>query len=214
MIKKNYQKELLTVSTKLTGKMEGMTVITSSCTNNPHCQELAKIEGTICSHCYSMRGLSYKEKPRKAYMKNGRILSSGIIPKEELPYINAQICRLESHGDLINEAHLENYVNLCKKNRHCKFSLWTKQWKIVEKYFETHKSPQNLTIIFSSLMINKQMNIQKYKDMGLKCKVFTVYSKDYLKEHNEIKINCGANNCLECQRCYLSKESVINEIQK
>ena len=207
-------KQLLKVSTNLRGKMTGMTVITSACTNNPHCEKLAKIEGSICSHCYGMRGLSYMRGPREAYTKNGILLSSGIIPKEELPYVNAEFCRLESHGDLINETHLENYVNLCKKNRHAKFSLWTKQWHIVENYFTTHKAPKNLTIIFSSLMVNKQMDIQKYKDMGLKCKVFTVYDKKYLKEHKDVIINCGARSCLTCQKCYTSKEEVINEIQK
>lgn len=207
-------KQLLKVSTNLRGKMTGMTVVTSACTNNPHCEKLAKIEGSICSHCYARRSLSYMKGPREAYVKNGILLSSGIIPKEELPYINAEFCRLESHGDLINETHLENYVNLCKKNRHCKFSLWTKQIGIIESYFATHKAPKNLTIIFSSLMVNKQMDIQKYKDMGLKCKVFTVYDKPYLKEHKDVVINCGARSCITCQKCYTSKEEVINEIQK
>ena len=207
-------KQLLKVSTNLRGKMTGMTVITSACTNNPHCEKLAKIDGAICQHCYAQRSLSYMRGPREAYVKNGILLSSGIIPKEELPYVNAEFCRLESHGDLINETHLENYVNLCKKNRHAKFSLWTKQWHIVENYFATHKAPKNLTIIFSSLMVNKQMDIQKYKDMGLKCKVFTVYDKKYLKEHKDVVINCGARSCITCQKCYTSKEEVINEIQK
>ena len=207
-------KQLLKVSTNLRGKMTGMTVITSACTNNPHCEKLAKIDGAICQHCYAQRSLSYMRGPREAYVKNGILLSSGIIPKEELPYVNAEFCRLESHGDLINETHLENYVNLCKKNRHAKFSLWTKQWHIVENYFATHKAPKNLTIIFSSLMVNKQMDIQKYKDMGLKCKVFTVYDKKYLKENKDVVINCGARSCITCQKCYTSKEEVINEIQK
>lgn len=207
-------KQLLKVSTNLRGKMTGMTVITSACTNNPHCEKLAKIDGAICQHCYAQRSLSYMKGPREAYVKNGILLSSGIIPKEELPYVNAEFCRLESHGDLINETHLENYVNLCKKNRHCRFSLWTKQWHIVENYFATRKAPKNLTIIFSSLMVNKQMDIQKYKDMGLKCKVFTVYDKKYLKENKDVVINCGARSCITCQKCYTSKEEVINEIQK
>ena len=63
-------------------------------------------------------------------------------------------------------------------------------------------------------MVNKQMDIQKYKDMGLKCKVFTVYDKKYLKENKDVVINCGARSCITCQKCYTSKEEVINEIQK
>ena len=207
-------KELLKVSTTLRGKMKGMTVITSSCTDNPHCKKLSKIEGAICTHCYAQRGLSYMRGPREAYVKNGKILSSGIIPRDELPFINASFCRLESHGDLINETHLQNYVNLCKKNSHCKFSLWTKVYDLVYDYFKTHKAPRNLTVIFSSLMVNQQMNIERYKALGLKCKVFTVYDKQYLKTHPEVNINCGARSCITCAKCYTSKEEVINEIQK
>ena len=69
-------KELLKVSTTLRGKMKGMTVITSSCTDNPHCKKLSKIEGAICTHCYAQRGLSYMRGPREAYVKNGKILST------------------------------------------------------------------------------------------------------------------------------------------
>ena len=83
-------KQLLKVSTNLRGKMTGMTVITSACTNNPHCEKLAKIDGAICQHCYAQRSLSYMRGPREAYVKNGILLSSGIIPKEELPYVNAR----------------------------------------------------------------------------------------------------------------------------
>lgn len=208
------QKELLKVFTTLRGKMEGMTVVTSSCTDNPHCKKLSKIEGAICAHCYAQRGLSYMRGPREAYVKNGKILSSGVIPRDELPFINAFFCRLESHGDLINETHLQNYVNLCKKNKHCKFSLWTKAFDLVYSYFSVHKTPSNLTIVFSSLMVNQRMDIERYKAIGLKCKVFTVYDKQYLKAHPEVKINCGARSCITCAKCYTSKEEVINEIQK
>lgn len=208
------QKELLTVSTHLEGKMTGMSVITSACVDNPHCAKLAQIEGSICQHCYAQRSLAWMRGPREAYVKNGRLLSSRIIPRDELPYINAEICRFESHGDLRNETHLVNYINICKKNRHCKFSLWTKQFGIIERYFSEHKAPSNLTIVFSSLMVNQQMDIQKFKDMGLKCKVFTVYSKPYLKTHPEVEIQCHGRSCINCQLCYKSKIEVINEIQK
>ena len=31
--------------------------------------------------------------------------------------------------------------------------------------------------------------------------VFTVYTKEYIKENN-IDVNCGSKNCLGCQLCY------------
>lgn len=46
-------------------------------------------------------------------------------------------------------------------------------------------------------MMNKPLaNIGKYTD-----KVFTVYTKDFIKE-NMVDINCGGKHCLTCQLCY------------
>ena len=146
--------DLLKVSNALTGKMEGMTAITSSMTNNVNCQRLAQCNGSICQHCYSKTAMSYRKNVQQCYEKNGKILSENIIPKNQLPFINSQYCRFESHGDLHNETHLENFINIAKKNPHCQFALWTKQYKIILDYFKTHKQPKNLNIVISSLMVN------------------------------------------------------------
>ena len=50
-------------------------------------------------------------------------------------------------------------------------------------------------------------------------KLFTCYDKEYLKEHPEVDINCGARSCMLCQRCYLKNRKgisleVINEVVK
>lgn len=210
-------KELLFVSNGLTGKMHGMTVITTAMSNNPNCQRLSQISGAICQKCFSKTGLAFKKNVRERYMKNGEILSSGLIPTKELPFTNAQYCRFESHGDLINETHLENYMRICRHNPQTKFSLWTKMYKLVYEYFKTHSVPKNFTLIISSLMMNKPMieMIQRFKDIGVKrVKLFTVYSKEYLEQHPDIKINCGAKDCLGCLKCYASKEEIVNEILK
>ena len=76
--------DLLKVSTNLKGKMEGMTVITSSMTNNINCQKLSQCEGSICQHCYSKTAMSYRKNVQQCYEKNGRILSENIIPKNQI----------------------------------------------------------------------------------------------------------------------------------
>lgn len=205
---------VLKVSNNFTGKMEGMTVITTAMCNNPNCERLSHIEGAICQQCYSKTALAYRKNVKECYITNGEILSSGIIPTNQIPYINSNFCRLESHGDLFNETHLENYLKVCKKNPQTSFALWTKQYDLVYEYFKTHKAPRNLTLVISSLMMNKQMDIQRYKNLGLKVKVFTVYSKEYLAEHSDVKINCGGRKCIDCLRCYKGKETVINELLK
>ena len=211
------KKELVYVSRGLTGKMHDMTVITTAMCNNPNCQRLSQISGAICQKCYSKAGLGFKRNVRERYIKNGEILSGELIPTRELPFINAQYCRFESHGDLINETHLENYMRICRHNPQTKFSLWTKMYKLTYEYFKTHKAPRNFTLVISSLMMNKPMMdmIQRFKDIGVKkIKLFTVYDQEYLEVHPEIQINCGARDCLGCLRCYTGKEEIVNEILK
>lgn len=206
-------KETLFVSTNLTGKMEGMVAISSACSNNPNCEKLSQIEGSICSKCYARTGLSYRKNVRDRYEINGEILSSGIIPWDELPFINALVLRFETHGDLHNETHLQNFINIAKKNPQTKFSLWTKQYDIAYEYFKVNKAPKNFTLIISSLMINHEMDITKYKALGVKTKGFTVYDKGYAEE-NKININCGAKDCKSCLRCYTGTSTHIRELLK
>ena len=210
-------KDVLCVSTGLRGKMEGMTVITSACTTNPHCAKLAQIKGSICEHCYAHRALSYMKGPREAYVKNGEILSSGLIPRRELPFINAKYCRLESHGDIINETHLENYMRICRNNPQTTFVLWTKMYSLVYNYFKEYKAPRNFILVVSSLNVNQPMVeiLEKFKELKLrKVRLFTVYDKPYLKQHPEVEIQCHGKDCLKCLRCYASKEEIKKKKKK
>lgn len=203
---------LLSVTTRMTGKMTGMTAISSSMRNNPNCAKMRKIKGSICQKCYSNTALSYREKVNNCYIRNGNLLSTSIIPKEQLPFINATFARFETHGDLINTTHLQNFMNICKKNPQCFFVLWSKQYKILLDYFQNNKPPKNFRLVVSSLMINKQINIKRFEELNLDCKVFTVYDKTYITD-NSIEINCGGKSCLDCQLCY-NKGNKVKEVKE
>ncbi len=70
--------------------------------------------------------------------------------------------------------------------------------------------PRNLQIVYSSPMINI-VNDPGYDFID---KIFTVYDKKYIKENN-VSINCGAEKCLSCGKCYnKSKVRYINEMLK
>ena len=81
--------------------------------------------------------------------------------------------------------------------------MWTKNPGLIDKVIKAgREKPKNLIIIYSSPYIDKPVNVDTY----IKCypfidKVFTVYSKEYIRDH-KIDINCGARSCLECGRCY------------
>ena len=201
--------KLLSVSQGLTGKMAGMSAITSSMLCNEHCQKLSKITGSVCEKCYTKKYLSCRPSVEKCYADNTKLLSESIIPIKQLPFINAAMCRLETFGDIVNVTHLQNYINIVKKNNHCMFSLFTKNYTVVFQYFKTHKQPKNLSIVISSLLLNEPFDVSKIRDLGLtNLKIFTVYTKAYANK-NGIVINCGKNRCIDCRRCYTKNKIPI-----
>jgi hypothetical protein len=72
------------------------------------------------------------------------------------------------------------------------------------------KKPSNMRIVVSSPMLNKPIELDR-KKYWMVDKVFTVYDKKFINEHN-VDINCGARNCLGCKKCYMEDDVFyINE---
>ena len=199
--------KLLSVSQTLTGKMEGMPAVTSSMLCNERCMKLIKIKGSVCEKCYTNKYLSCRPNLEKCYRENTDLLTSSIIPKNQLPFINAAFCRLETFGDITNATHLQNYINLVKKNNHCTFCLFTKNYTVVFNYFKTNKQPSNLSIVVSSLMLNEPFPIENCLHLK-NLKIFTVYTKKFADRHN-VPIICGKNRCIDCRRCYTKNKTPV-----
>lgn len=203
------QYKLLSVSQGLTGKMSGIPAVTSSMLCNENCQAFMNIKGSVCEKCYTKKYLSARPNSEKCYRENTDLLSSSLIPIKQLPFINAALCRLESFGDITNTTHLQNYINLIRKNNHCMFSLFTKNYTVVFNYFKEHKQPRNLSLVISSLMLNTPFDITTISQLPLtNVKIFTVYTKKYA-DKNGIPVTCGKNRCIDCQRCYKRNKAPI-----
>lgn len=195
-------------TTKHNGKMEGMASISTSVTTNERCAKNAQIKGSICEKCFAAKQMKVFPSMEKPMIQNQIILTSGIIPLDQLPIINVLYFRFEAFGDLNNDIQVINYFNICRKNPGVKFALWTKNPDYIAQAIKAgHEKPENLNIILSSLFINKERKT-KYDFVD---KIFTVYDKDFIESEN-IEINCGARNCFTCGLCY-NKNGVriINE---
>ena len=142
--------------------------------------------------------------------QNTEVLTKTIIPVLEWPILNYAYFRFEAFGDLNNETQVINYFNLCKRNPHTSFALWTKNPVFIKRAIASgYKKPKNIIIIYSSPMINANINSDNLlKTFPFIDKVFTVYDKTAIRE-NRIDVNCGARNCLECRKCY-TKNKVFN----
>lgn len=204
-----------------TGKMEGISSISTAVTLNPFCQEQQKVEGSICSHCFAEAMMKMYDALDAKLARNTEILTKEILPDELLPDTTGhKIWRFESFGDLNNETQLINYLNITRKNPSTRFTLWTKRYKLVHDYFAEHDVPENFTLILSSMMVNVKMPLTFMKKLGKfktgQLKSFTVYDKDYIKEHwEELNLNCGSRFCMGCRLCYDKNEvEEISEILK
>lgn len=189
---------MIHVSTTLRGKMAGMTAISTNLTRR--CAKRSKVKGSVCSHCYVNRTPAHWAKPvRSVFERNAALLRGSVLPIEDLPTLTAQYCRLEALGELENKTQLINYYNIARKNPNTRFVLWTKEVAIAQSV----DKPANVTLIYSSPMIDKRATLPK----GFN-KVFTVYSTD------TGNINCGGRKCIECLRCYKGNTRYINELKK
>jgi len=190
--------------TKHTGKMKGIYSLSTYRKANKFCLEYSKNTDLICHFCYVF-GLEklYGQKFVKKYVANTEILNSEILKEHlSLDRIAKQYFRFEAFGDLQSVTQVANYFQICNDNPNKSFALWTKnpfiiEWAINEKGYA---KPKNLQILYSSpkLNITDEGILKKFNFID---KVFTVYTKDYINQHN-IDINCGARDCVTCLKCY------------
>lgn len=185
-------------------KMAGVPSINSNPKSNEFCikQHSNPNPAVVCTKCYAFRALeTYRQSAVAAYERNSILLSSGIIPINELPFLNASFARFHSFGELINMYHLQNFINFSIKNSFVKFGLWTKRTDIIRK---VSKFPKNMVLIYSNPWLDRPMNVPE-----LYHKVFNVVTGDYIQKTG-IKTNCHGK-CIECRKCYLSNTKIIIE---
>lgn len=185
-----------------TGKMKGINSIGTSCANNPHCMARRQNGESVCSKCYADTYMKMRKALKDHLEDNANIMTTRLLEGNEIPVTNAQIFRFESFGDLWNATHLQNYLLICERNPYTNFALWTKNIWILDEVFNKMgiKKPDNLSIVVSSPLINKPMELDKEKFWFVD-HIFTVYDKKFIAE-NDVEINCGSNNCLGCRNCY------------
>jgi hypothetical protein len=189
----------------MTGKLDGFKAISSNTITNPYCikQNATGDTNNICTKCYSHIMLkSYRKNMQASLERNSQALANSILSIDQLPVILDAFFRFNAHGELINEIHLENLINITIKNPSCNFALWTKQNGIIKKYFDNHDKPSNLILIYSNPKISTILSKPpKYFD-----KTFN----NVLESEYQDQQNCTGQQCKNCLLCY--KHNGINTI--
>lgn len=224
----------------MSGKMEGMSGLSTSCLHNTHCQNRIKNNIGICKHCFAKSILEQYNMVNKetdtleafsdTYINmyhNYILLTSRELNKSQFPKVTSSIFRFESLGDLQNETQVKNYFNLCNWNQSTKFTLWTKNpWLIRNVISEGYEKPSNLIIIYSNPYLNNEAYKTYAYDYSLMTperyfnlypfidKVFSVFEWEYAINNN-IAINCCDKHCHDCKICYSNNNiQFVNEILK
>lgn len=190
---------------KMTGKLDGFKAISSNTITNPYCikQNASGDSSNICTKCYSNIMLkSYRKNMQASLERNSQALANSVLPLDQLPIVLDAFFRFNAHGELINEIHLQNLVNITIKNPSCNFALWTKQNGIIRKYFDNNSKPSNLILIYSNPKISTILaKIPKHFD-----KTFN----NVLEIEYQDQQNCTGQQCKTCLLCY--KHNGINTI--
>lgn len=199
------------------GKMSGFRSISTSSLDNVNCNNRSKCESCICSKCYARQQLKrFKTLQEKTHV-NTLFYTNYDLTAKDVPFINDNVFRFESLGELAEnekgKQQLKNYYTIARKNRHCLFVLWTKQYMHIAKWHGL-KKPGNFRIIASQYGIDGINAYTIYKKYPFVDKVFSVFTKAFAAE-NTIDINCHGK-CIECMKCYkkTDKTIFINEYLK
>jgi len=203
-------------TTNHTAKMEGVISLSTDINSNPICQGRRKIEGSICSLCFSAKMWDDEKgqyrKGNKAFKTNTEILCNRLLKDEEIPYIDSKVFplfRFEAFADLQSVTQVINYFKIARKNPKVRFALWTKNPGFISKALLLVDVPKNLQIVLSSMGLNKPSNGERFPFVN---KVFTVYDDETIAREG-VNINCGARSCKGCQICYKPNPKGVDVLQ-
>lgn len=189
---------------KMSGKLEGIPAINTNTLSNDFCIDQNKRKNnSICTYCYSVTMLqTFRKSCVKSFQHNSDLLSSKVIHPDGLPIINSAFFRFSGHGELINNNHFINLINICVKNPSVNFALWTKRVTIIRDVLKMHKKPKNLILIYSNPKIDH---------------ILKKIPKNFDKVFNNVTsgaVNCSPKRsaCLSCLKCYKFSKSEKNNI--
>lgn len=200
-IKREHGRKVIHITDHSDGtKMEGFRSISTSCRLNKRCIDRSKVPGSICEKCYAQHLMSYRKGLNKWLEWNFKVLTAGILRREDLPEIDDKCFRIEAFGDAANVYHATNYLNIIRKNKGTVFSVWTKNPDFYDEDIRKNGKPRNVVFVLSSPNVNDELNLDKIKEKYPWIDIiFTVFD-------DGTPSNCAGIHCKTCgNTCYGKK---------
>jgi len=186
---------------KMTGKLKGIDAINTNTLSNSFCSKMRETDA-ICKECYSASMLQGVRKNCVQPWQNNSDKLSKVIPIENLPVINAHSFRFHGHGELINYQHLDNFMNIARKNPFTTFAIWTKRIGFIRKWKKSNKNLDNVVFIYSNPSTEKKMT-RPPKGFD---KVFNALYNDDISNGETL---CTGVSCIDCMACYRHNEHTV-----
>lgn len=205
----------------MTGKLEGITALNVSSLDNSYCDAMAKVEGSVCSHCYSRRMLNtFRQNCQEAWRRNGEWLSTVWIGRDNVilkfPVVKTEFCRIHAHGEVINDIHAENLVRFIQANPTTKFGWPTKRLTIVSDALRQEGKPKNVVMIACNPALNSVIAGSDLPgDFDMSFNVVTEGGVCAVDDMDLAFINCKGK-CIDCLKCYtpgVSRGVVIEKLK-
>ena len=206
------------LTTDHTGKMEGLTSSSTSVLDNPFCQCRRENKKFVCHDCYAAAQLEYQHTNAEKQHANYIFYNNVKLSASDVPFLDYAFFRYESFGDIASELCQVNYNTIARRNKHTRFTQWSKNIALIAKVFSYDSKPKNLDIIYSIPRYNyipSKHFIECFrKKYPFVKKIFVVLTPEYA-EANNIDFTCK-KNCSDCLKCYdpKNKEFIIYEIKK
>lgn len=204
--KDKYFPKHVEIETQNTAKMAGTYSLSTPALKNPKCLENAKNGYVVCTDCARFVNNTNGSVKQHKMERNAEWLWQ---PHNALYASNvSHYCtrlRLEDCGDLMNEDHFLNYINMALKAPNTAFSLRTNRPDIVEKVLQDHEKPDNLVVILSSIELDHPVIEKRYNGID---KYLFKLTGSYMKEHN-IESSCQPALCSKCMKCFTKEGSEI-----
>lgn len=107
---------------------------------------------TCAKKCYAAKLARIYKSVREAYNRNLEILTAdrdSYFEQVKMACKMARYFRFHVSGDIIDVDYLDRMVKIARECKGTEILVFTKNYEDCNSYFETHKKPRNLHLIFS-----------------------------------------------------------------
>lgn len=108
--------------------------------------------GSCAKKCYAAKLCRIYKTVRDAYARNLEILKedrNAYFDQVAAAAMVSGFFRFHVSGDIVDIDYLDRMCKTARKCKNTRFLAFTKNYEDVNAYFETHKKPRNLQLIFS-----------------------------------------------------------------